>query len=99
VGIYMKLGSSHGQEVAAVEAAISVPSARRLDGEEALPSQRDARMWRTPADPFEAVWDNEIVPVLKASRALTSTTLLEEIQPRHQRTTMTRSCTPCSAAY
>ena len=65
VGIYKKLRTSHGQEVAAVKAGISVRSARRLDGKEALPLQRDARRWRTRADPFEAVWDSEIVPMLE----------------------------------
>jgi transposase InsO family protein len=83
VGIYKKLRTSHGQEVAAVKAGISVRSARRLDSKEALPSQRDARMWRTRADPFEAVWHSEIVPMLEASPALTATTLLEEVQRRH----------------
>lgn len=83
VGIYKKLRTSHGQEVAAAKAGISVRSARRLDGTEALPSQRDARTWRTRADPFEAVWHSEIVPMLEASPALTATTLLEEVQRRH----------------
>jgi transposase InsO family protein len=83
VGIYKKLRTSHGQEVAAAKAGISVRSARRLDGKEALPSQRDARTWRTRADPFEAVWQSEIVPMLEASPALTATTLLEEVQRRH----------------
>jgi transposase InsO family protein len=83
VGIYEKLRTSHRQEVAAAKAGISVRSARRIDSNEALPSQRDARSWRTRADPFEAVWQSEIVPILEASPALTATTLLEEVQRRH----------------
>jgi hypothetical protein len=83
VGIYKKLRTSHGQEVAAAKVGISVRSARRIDSNEALPSQRDARSWRTRADPFEAVWQSEIVPMLEASPALTATTLLEEVQRRH----------------
>src|SRR5207244_11615211 len=39
--------------------------------------------WRTRPDPFEAVWQSEIVPMLEAAPALTATTLLEEIQRRH----------------
>jgi hypothetical protein len=74
--------SSHGQEVGAAKAGISVRSARRLDIE-ALPSQRDARTWRSRADPFKAVWHSEIVPMPEASPALTATTLLEEMQRRH----------------
>lgn len=83
VGIYKKLRSKLGQEVAAAKAGISVRSARRLDGTEALPSQRETRAWRTRADPFELVWTSEIVPMLEASPGLTATTLLEEMQRRH----------------
>jgi hypothetical protein len=60
-----------------------VRSARRIDASEALPSQREARGWRTRADPFEAVWESELVPMLAAAPALTATTLLEELQRRH----------------
>lgn len=83
MGIYKKLRTKLGQEVAAAKVGISVRSARRLDGAPALPSQREARGWRTRADPFEAVWQSEIVPLLVASPALTATTLLEEMQGRH----------------
>ncbi len=83
VGIYQKLRSKLGQEVAAAKVGISVRSARRLDGMEALPSQREARGWRTRADPFETVRQSELVPMLEAAPALTATTLLEEIQRRY----------------
>ena len=83
VGIYKKLRTKLGQEVAAAKTGISVRSARRIDASEALPSQREARSWRTRADPFEAVWESELVPMLTAAPALTATTLLEEIQRRY----------------
>jgi transposase InsO family protein len=83
VGIYKKLRKKLRQEVAAAKVGISVRSARRLDGAQALPSQREARAWRTRADPFEAVWQSELVPMLEAAPALTAMTLLEEIQRRH----------------
>ena len=83
VGIYKKLRTKLRQEAAAAKAGISVRSARRLDDAQTLPSQREARAWRTRADPFEAVWQSEIVPMLEAAPALTATTLLEEIQRRH----------------
>ena len=82
VGIYKKFRAKHGQEGAA-KAGISVRSARRLDSAETLPSQRPARAWRTRADPFEAVWQSEIVPMLEAAPALTAMTLLEEMQRRY----------------
>jgi transposase InsO family protein len=83
VGIYKKLRTKHRQEVAAAKTGISVRSARRLDTIEALPSQREARAWRTRADPFDAVWQSEMVPMLAAAPALTATTLLEEMQRRY----------------
>jgi hypothetical protein len=83
VGIYKKLRTKLGQEVAAAKAGISGRSARRLDGTDTLPSQRATRAWRTRADPFEAVWQSEVVPLLEAAPALTATTLLEEMQRRH----------------
>ena len=83
VGIYKKLRAKLGQEVAAAKVGISVRSARRLDEMDALPSQREARTWRTRADPFEAVWQRELVPMLEAAPALTGMTLLEEIQRRY----------------
>ena len=83
VGIYKKLRTNLGQEVAAAKSGISVRSARRLDSTDMLPSQRATRAWRTRADPLEAVWQSEVVPLLEATPALTATTLLEEMQRRH----------------
>jgi hypothetical protein len=83
VGIYKKPRTKFGQEVAAAKSGISVRSGRRIDTSEALPSQREARKWRTRTDPFEAVWDSELVPMLAAAPGLTATTLLQEIQRRH----------------
>ena len=80
MGIYKKLRTKLGQEAAAAKTGISVRSARRIETSDALPSQREARNWRTRSDPFEAVWESELVPMLAAAPALTATTLLEEIQ-------------------
>ena len=83
MGIYKRLRTKLGQEAAAAKVGISVRSARRLEGLTALPSQREARAWRTRPDPFAAVWHSEIVPMLEAAPGLTAITLLEELQRRH----------------
>ena len=83
VKIYKKHRAKLGQEVSAAKTGISVRSARRLESTDKLPSQRGSRTWRTRADPFESVWQSEIVPLLEATPALTATTLLEEMQRRH----------------
>lgn len=83
VSRYKKLRKTVGQEVAAAKVGISVASARRIDGAETLPSQRPSRSWRTRSDPFEGVWESELLPLLKAEPALTARTLLDEVQRRH----------------
>jgi len=83
VGIYKKHRAKQSQEVAAAKVGISTRSARRLEGITTLPSQREARTWRTRSDPFEAIWTSEIVPMLEATPALTAMTLLEEMQRRY----------------
>jgi len=83
VGIYKKHRTKLSQQVAAAKVGISTRSARRLEGLTALPSQREARSWRTRADPFEAIWQSEIVPMLESTPALTAMTLLDEMQRRY----------------
>jgi hypothetical protein len=80
---YKRLRTKHGQEVAAAKVGISVASARRIEGARALPSQRPPRSWRTRSDPFEEVWEAELVPLLEAQPRLTAMTLLEEVQRRY----------------
>ncbi|MGH7838965.1 MAG: IS21 family transposase, partial [Candidatus Binataceae bacterium] len=71
------------QAAAAAKVAISERSARRIDGIETLPSQGPPRRWRTRLDPFAAVWEAELLPLLVASPHLGAVTLLEELQRRH----------------
>ena len=71
------------QVAAAAKVGISERSAQRIEVSEALPSQREARAWRTRADPLAAVWDSEIVPLLEADAMLNAVTLLEELQRRY----------------
>jgi hypothetical protein len=52
----------------------------------ALPSDtKTARSWRTRTDPFDEVWDAELVPLLKADEhgVLEATTLIADLQKRH----------------
>ena len=71
------------QTAAAAKTGVSERSARRIEHSETLPSQREARAWRTRADPLSAVWDSEVVPLLKSDGALNAVTLLEELQRRY----------------
>ncbi len=64
------------QENAAAKAGVSIRSGRRIDkagGPRPIP-ERD---WRTRHDPLEAVWETELLPLLRTQPSLTGTTLLE----------------------
>jgi hypothetical protein len=53
-----------------------------------LPSEtKTPRGWRTRVDPFAAVWDGEVVPLLEADekRALEASTVLDELDRRHRK--------------
>jgi hypothetical protein len=71
------------QVAAAAKSGISERSARRVEGADALPSQRPQRSWRTRDDPLSEVWDAEVVPLLTSDAQLNAVTLLEELQRRH----------------
>ena len=74
------------QESAAAAAGMSVRTARKWESGGSLPSgSKTARSWRTRPDPFEGVWDEEIVPLLvrDADRILQATTLFELLESRH----------------
>jgi hypothetical protein len=74
------------QEAAAAAAGMSVRTARGWECAGSLPSASKAvRSWRTREDPFEGVWEEEIVPLLMRDegRILQATTLFELLEGRH----------------
>jgi hypothetical protein len=71
------------QVAAAAKAGISERSARRIEHDDTLPSQRGPRRWRTREDPLASVWEAEVVPLLRTDAQLNGVTLLEELQRRH----------------
>lgn len=79
-----KMSDGSTQETAAAVAGMSVRSARTwLHGP--LPSEaRAPRHWRTRADPFEGVWDELVVPLLRDDhhRQLEAPTLLAVLRER-----------------
>lgn len=68
------------QATAAAQAGLSERTARRLEcgGGPAKP-----RHWRTREDPFAAVWEPELVPMLERDAELQALTLLEWLQEQH----------------
>jgi hypothetical protein len=74
---------THTQAAAAAKAGISERSARRIEPLKSLPSQRPPRQWRTRPDPLAAIWETELLPLLRESPHLSAVTLLEELQRRY----------------
>ena len=73
------------QETAAAMAGMSVRSARSWQ-QGPLPSEnKKERHWRTRADPFEGIWEEEVEPLLReeAARGLRATTIIEYLEERH----------------
>lgn len=73
------------QEAAAASAGMSIRSARKWE-HGGLPSTEKApRHWRTRTDPFEDVWDTEVVPLLVQDEEgkLQAKTVFEVLQSRH----------------
>jgi hypothetical protein len=73
----------HSQEVAAAKTGISVRSARRIERDAMLPSHKPRRYWRSRPDPFAAVWDAEVVPLLASTPRLQAITILRKLQDDH----------------
>jgi hypothetical protein len=73
------------QEAAAAAAGMSVRTARKWEWGLFPSGSKKPRSWRTRPDPFEGVWDEEIVPLLvrDAERILQATTLFELLESRH----------------
>src|ERR1700761_221563 len=83
VHLYMNKRKQHPQEVAAAKTGISVRTARRIERDATLPSQKPRQSWRTRPDPFVDVWDSEVVPLLRNSPNLMGITVLRKLQDDH----------------
>lgn len=80
----MRLHSDHTQATAAIKAGLSVATARRIDHDPRPPSaKKQRRTYRTRPDPLAGLWDEEIVPLLRAAPGLRPITLFDELARRH----------------
>jgi hypothetical protein len=79
---YKKQRQTRTQSAAAAMVGVSERSAQRIEAGQGLLSQQPPRHWRTRPDPFEAVWDGELVPLLEINPHLSATTLFEELERR-----------------
>ena len=86
VGVYMtQRNKGLTQVTAAAQAGFSRRTATRVEGDPLRdvvgPPAR--RHYRTRDDPFDAVWETELVPLLRREPSLKALTLLGDLQERH----------------
>ena len=80
VRVYMTDRLQHSQRAAAARSGFSERTARRIEADPRLPSQRGASRSRTVPDPLEAVWDPVLRPILERDPAVQAVTLLRHLQ-------------------
>ena len=82
VKVYMKARKAgKTQETAAAKAGMSERSGRRTEKGDLQAGRK--RYWRTRTDPFAAIWESEVMPLLKKNPKFTPITLFEKLQKDH----------------
>jgi hypothetical protein len=81
--LFMHLRKTHPLSVAAAKAGFSVSTAYRLGNDPRLPSQKKMPRARRRPDPLVEVWENDVVPMLKAAPSLRPIAVFEELRRRH----------------
>jgi hypothetical protein len=81
--LYMKFRQSDGLPVAAAKAGFSAASGYRQEADPRLPTQKKKRHGRRRPDPLSGLWDEEVVPMLKAAPGLRPVAVFEELRRRH----------------
>lgn len=79
----MKSRRTDSPAVAAAKAGFSPATAYRVETDARLPSQKKAPRGRRRPDPLAGIFDEEVVPMLKASPGLRAVTIFEELLRRH----------------
>jgi len=81
--LYMKSRLTVKKPAAAAQAAISLRTAYRIENDPRLPSQTPRPRGRRRPDPLVAIFEAEIVPMLKAAPDLRPIAIFEEMLRRH----------------
>jgi hypothetical protein len=81
--LYMSSRHTDTPAVAAAKAGFGTTTAYRIEADPRLPSEKKKPRGRRRPDPLAAVWDSEIVPMLKATPELRAIAVFDEIVRRH----------------
>jgi hypothetical protein len=81
--LFMSFRQTETASVAAAKAGFSAATAYRIEEDPRLPSQKKVARARRRRDPLAAVWDSEVVPLLKSTPGLRPVAIFDEIRRRH----------------
>jgi hypothetical protein len=81
--LFMSLRRTHSPAVAGAKAGFSTSAAYRFEKDPRLPSQKRPPRERRRADPFTGIWEDEVLPMLKAAPGLRPIAIFEELCRRH----------------
>jgi transposase InsO family protein len=81
--LFMKYRQSATVAVAAAKAGFSPATGYRLAKAAVLPSEQDRPRGRRRPDPIAAIFDSEIVPLLRSAPAIRPIAVFEEMRRRH----------------
>jgi hypothetical protein len=81
--LYMSFRQTETASVSAAKAGFSAASAYRIEQDPRLPSQKRSPRGRRRRDPLAAVWESEVVPLLKSVPGLRPVAIFDEIRRRH----------------
>lgn len=79
----MKYRATDTPVLAAAKAGFSTATAYRHEQDPRLPSQKAGSRGRRRPDPLAAIWDSEVVPMLKAAPGLRPVAVFGEMRRRH----------------
>jgi transposase InsO family protein len=83
--LYMSIRTTHPIAVplAAAKAGFSTATAYRIEGDPRLPSQKEKPRERRRPDPLAAIWEADVVPILKAALGIRTVSVMAELRRRH----------------
>jgi hypothetical protein len=81
--LFMSFRQTETPTIAAAKAGFSTATAYRIEQDPRLPSQKKTPRGRRRHDPLAAVWDSEVVPLLKSAAGLRPVAIFDEIRRRH----------------
>ena len=80
----MSIRKTHDTTVAAAKAGISRATAFRIDADPRLPSHKAVPRTRRRPDPLAAIWEADVVPILKAAPGIRTVSIMAELRRRHR---------------